>query len=144
MAMVSSPTAQESEVIFPKPERGVSVQRALLYPPLNLRRKQYQLEWTLYKSMWAIPSESTAVILRDVQKDLWPPKQLYLLTCTRPIWAQNCDVHHVPAPFSTLMPSIIMASGCILLGLQIQFKSSAFPFVMTQLVSLGSDTRVYT
>ena len=143
-AMVSSPTlslfphysfqfskllclrVQESEAIVPKPKGGMSEQGALLYTSLNLRRQPFPLEWNLYESMWAIPSKFTAVVLSDVQKDLWPPMQLYVLTCIRPIWAQNYHIHHVPIPFPTLMPSNNMASGCIPLGFQTPFKECSY------------------
>ena len=45
--------------------------------------------------MWVTPNEFIAVMLRDAQRDLPPPKQLYALMCIEPIWAQNCPVPHV-------------------------------------------------
>ena len=70
MATVSGLTAQESKAIVPKPMGGMSEQGDLLYPLLNLRRQPFPLECNLCESMWAIPSESIAVMLRDVQRDL--------------------------------------------------------------------------
>ena len=92
-AMVSSVTVQESEAIVPKPEGGMSEQGPF-YPPLNLGRQQYQLEWNLCQLMWVIPNESTTVGLRDVQRDLWPPVWLSVLIGAWSFWAQNYHVHH--------------------------------------------------
>ena len=115
--------AQQLKAVVPKPEGGVSVQGALMCPFLNLRRKQYQLRWIPCKSMWAILNEFITVILRDVQRDLPPPKQPYALMCAEPICTQNCPVPHVPILFSTLTPSNAMASKCIPLILRPHLKS---------------------
>ena len=98
-ATVSSPTAQESETIVPKPRGSASVQKAPLYPSLNLRRQQYPLEWNLCKLMWAIPSKYIAARSRDVQRDLQPSVLPNVPMFPRPIWAQNYHAHPAPGPF---------------------------------------------
>ena len=100
----------------------------LLYPSLNIRRKQYWLEWSLCESMWAIPTKFTTVISRDVQRDLQPPEWLYALTGARSTQVQNYLVHHVPASFLTWTASSDTASGHIPLGLHTPFKSIVLLF----------------
>ena len=139
MATVSSPTAQEPEAIVCKHKGGTSVQGALLCLSLNLRRKHCWLAWSLCKSMWMTPNEFTAVMSRDVQRDLQPSEWQYVLTCAGPVWVQNYHAPHVPVPFSTPMSSISMASGHIPLGPQTPFKSIVLLFCYNKkLVSLGS------
>ena len=78
-AMVSSLTSPRvCKAVVPKPRgRCVSAGGTFSVHLHNLRRKQYQLRWSPCESMWAILNEFTAVVLREVQRDLQPPKQPY-------------------------------------------------------------------
>ena len=145
--MVLGLTAQDSKTmttdpLVPKPKGGVSEQGAPPYPSLTLRRQQYPLECNPCKLTWVIPSESFVTVLRDVQRDLWLPMLLFVLTCIGPIWAKYDHAHHVLTPFLTCTPSDDMASRCIPQDLQIPFKECSWSYVVIK-IGIPRNIRAY-
>ena len=105
-ATVASPTAQELEVITPKPEGDTLVSKEEIpaeMEPLRLNVGDTKLVYH--------------VMQRGAQSDHQLLKQLSAHMCSEPIWALKCHVSPVPKPFSILLPSSTMASRCIPLGL---------------------------
>ena len=106
-ATVACLTAQESEAITPKPEGGTSVSKE----EIPAEMEPLRLYVGNIKQVYCCQVEGT-------QRDPKLLEQLSAHMCIEPIWALNCCVPPVPTPFSILMPSDIMASGHIPLGLQ--------------------------
>ena len=115
--MVLHPSAQETKVAalgaseqgaplpVPKPQGGdISIKMAPLHVNIGM------------------PTGPIAARVRGAPRDPCLPVLPYVLMCTAPIWAQSCHVPSAPLCFLTPMPSNVMASGHISLGLQTQLK----------------------